>query len=57
MSGVGGSLVSGEHHLSEPDESVSLCGRPEQTDLLDSFLAVVLGQIFGLLHTIALTED
>ena len=56
-SSSGGSLVSGKHHLGESDEGVSLCGWPEQTDLLDGFLTVALGQVFGLLYAITLTED
>lgn len=53
---TGASLVSGQHHLSEPDEGVSLCGRPEQTDLPDGLSTVTLGQVVGLLHAVALEE-
>lgn len=52
-----GSLIPGKHHLGEPDEGVSLWGRPELTDLSDGFLTVALSQVVGLLHAIALTHN
>lgn len=55
--GSEGSLVSGKDHLSEPDEGVSLCRRPEHADLPDCFLAVAPGQVVGLLHAITLKQN
>lgn len=50
----GGSLVTGKDHLGEPDKGVPLHRGPEQADLPDSLLAVVLGQEVGLIHTLTL---
>lgn len=55
--GSGASLVSGEHHLGEPDQGVPLRRRPQQADLPDGFLAVALGQVVGLLHAVALRQE
>lgn len=51
-----GSLVPSKHHLSEPDEGVPLRRRPQHADLPDGFLTVALGQVGGLLHSIALEQ-
>lgn len=51
------SLVSGEHHLGEPDEGVPLRRRPQEADLPDGLLAVTLGQVVGLLHAVALQQE
>lgn len=53
----GASLVSGEHHLGEPDEGVPLRRRPQQADVPDGFLAVALGQVVGLFHAVALQQE
>lgn len=55
--GCGASLVSGEHHLREPDEGVPLRRRPQQADLPDGFLAVALSQVVGLFHAVALKQE
>lgn len=52
----GGSLVSAEHQLGQPDEGVPLRGRPEQADLPDGFLTVAAGQEGRLLDAVALKQ-
>lgn len=52
----GVSLVTGKDHLGEPDKGVPLQRGPEQADLPDRLLAVVLGQVVGLIHTLTLRK-
>lgn len=50
------SLVSGEYHLGEPDEGVSLWRGPQHADLPDGLLTVVLRQVVGLLYAVTLRQ-
>lgn len=50
------SLVSGEYHLGEPDEGVSLCRGPQHADLPGGLLTVVLRQVVGLLYAVTLRQ-
>lgn len=55
--GSGGSFVSAQHDLCEPDEGVPLWRCPQEADLSDGFFTVALGQEDGLLHTVTLKHN
>lgn len=50
------SLVSHEHHFRQVHQGLSLGGRPQLADLARSRVAVALGEVGRLLHTITLRE-